>query len=70
MIRKDLETTDRIAAEVLEAYRNEATDDISLQLSDNINWIRSAQENKLVVGSQARILRRCAGSHTHSAGIQ
>ena len=53
---KDLETTDRIAAEVLEAYRNEATDDISLQLSDNINWIRSAQENKLVVGSQARIL--------------
>lgn len=53
---KDLKTTDRIAAEVLEAYRNEATDDISLQLSDNINWIRSAQENKLVVGSQARIL--------------
>ena len=53
---KDLETTDRIAAEVLEAYRKEATDDISLQLSDNINWIRSAQENKLVVGSQARIL--------------
>ena len=53
---KDLKTTDRIAAEVLEAYRKEATDDISLQLSDNINWIRSAQENKLVVGSQARIL--------------
>jgi len=53
---KDLKTTDRIAAEVLEAYRKEATADISLQLSDNINWIRSAQENKLVVGSQARIL--------------
>lgn len=52
----DLATTDAIAAEILENMRREAPEDIQLQLSDNINWIRSAMDNKMVVGSQARIL--------------
>lgn len=53
---KDLATTDTIATEVLEELMRSAPEDIRLQMNDNINWIRSAQENKLVVGSQARIL--------------
>ncbi len=53
---KDLATTDAIATEVLEELMRSAPEDIKLQMNDNINWIRSAQENKLVVGSQARIL--------------
>ena len=53
---KDLETTDRIATEVLEDIRKTATDDIIGQLDDNIHWIKEAGKNKLVVGSQARIL--------------
>lgn len=53
---KDLETTDRLAAEVLEDIRKHATDDIKGQLDDNIHWIKEAGKNKLVVGSQARIL--------------
>jgi urocanate hydratase len=52
----DLATTDLIATEVLEALMQDAPEDIRLQMQDNINWIRSAQENKMVVGSQARIL--------------
>ncbi len=53
---KDLEVTDQIAADVLEKIKLNAPDEISQQLSDNILWIKSAAENKLVVGSQARIL--------------
>lgn len=53
---KDLRTTDEIAATVLEEIYTTAPDEIKLQLSDNINWIRAAMENKMVVGSQARIL--------------
>ena len=53
---KDLETTDRIATEVLEEIRKTATPDIIGQLDDNIHWIKEAGKNKLVVGSQARIL--------------
>ena len=53
---KDLETTDRIATEVLEKIRKTATPDIIGQLDDNIHWIKEAGKNKLVVGSQARIL--------------
>ena len=53
---KDLETTDRIATEVLEEMRKTATPDIIGQLDDNIHWIKEAGKNKLVVGSQARIL--------------
>ena len=47
---------DRLAAEVLEEIRKTAPDDIRGQLDDNIHWIREAGRNKLVVGSQARIL--------------
>lgn len=58
----DLALTDRLATEVLEAERREATDDISHQLDDNIHWIKEAGRNHLVVGSQARILYAdCAG---------
>lgn len=53
---KDLEITDRIAAEVLEEIRKTAPAEIAGQLDDNIHWIKEAQKNKLVVGSQARIL--------------
>ena len=53
---KDLATSDRIAGDVLEAMLKEAPDTISQQIADNLHWIRNAQENKLVVGSQARIL--------------
>ena len=53
---KDLETTDRIAAEVLEDLRKVSTPDIVGQMDDNIHWIKEAGKNKLVVGSQARIL--------------
>ena len=53
---KDLEKTDTIACNVLEEIRNNAPQEIQQQLTDNIQWIKGAQENKLVVGSQARIL--------------
>ncbi len=52
----DLATTDRLAAEVLEDIRRDAPENIRGQLDDNIHWIRQAGENRLVVGSQARIL--------------
>lgn len=53
---EDLETTDRLAAEVLEEIRRTAPEEIAGQLDDNIHWIREAGRNQLVVGSQARIL--------------
>jgi urocanate hydratase len=53
---KDLETTDKIAADVLEELYISAPDEIKQQLEDNIRWIKAAQQNKMVVGSQARIL--------------
>ena len=53
---EDLELTDRLAAEVLEEIRRTAPAEICGQLDDNIHWIREAGKNKLVVGSQARIL--------------
>ena len=52
----DLRKTDAIAAKVLKEIFATAPDEIKLQLSDNINWIESAMDNKMVVGSQARIL--------------
>jgi urocanate hydratase len=52
----DLDTTDRIAMEVLEEIAATAPAEISQQMKDNIQWIRGAKENRLVVGSQARIL--------------
>jgi urocanate hydratase len=53
---KDLAISDRIAGDVLEAMLKEAPQEIGQQIADNLKWIRSAQENKMVVGSQARIL--------------
>ncbi len=53
---EDLEETDRIACQVLEDLKQNSPEDIQQQMSDNITWIKGAQENKLVVGSQARIL--------------
>ena len=53
---KDLEITDQIASEVLEKMASEAPNEIQQQINDNLTWIRGAKENKLVVGSQARIL--------------
>ncbi|MDP1747794.1 MAG: urocanate hydratase [Bacteroidota bacterium] len=53
---KDLETTDKIAGEVLEEIFKTAPVEIKQQLEDNIRWIKAAQGNKMVVGSQARIL--------------
>jgi urocanate hydratase len=52
----DLETTDALACSVLESMLKTAPEAIRQQLSDNIRWIRGAQQNHLVVGSQARIL--------------
>lgn len=52
----DLDTTDRIAMEVLEQLAAESPIEIMQQMHDNIRWIREAKQNKLVVGSQARIL--------------
>ncbi len=53
---EDLAATDRIAARVLEEMLPEAPEEIKGQLEDNLHWIRKAEENHLVVGSQARIL--------------
>lgn len=53
---EDLKKTDAIACEVLEKIMETAPEEIRQQMADNIQWIKGAQENKLVVGSQARIL--------------
>ncbi len=52
----DLDITDQIAMEVLEKLALESPAEIMQQMHDNIRWIREAKQNKLVVGSQARIL--------------
>lgn len=52
----DLEITDNLACEVLEGIKENSPEEIQQQMADNIQWIKGAQENKLVVGSQARIL--------------
>ena len=64
---KDLETTDRLAAEVLEEMSKHVTNDIKGQLLDNLHWIREAGPNQLVVGSQARILYADAEGRTKIA---
>jgi len=53
---EDLAKTDAIACKVLEEIKQHSPVEIQQQMSDNIQWIKGAQENKLVVGSQARIL--------------
>jgi len=53
---EDLRKTDSIAADVLEKMAEEADPEIRRQMLDNIRWIKQAEENRMVVGSQARIL--------------
>lgn len=53
---EDLQKTDEIACEVLEELMKNSPAEIQQQMQDNITWIKGAQENNLVVGSQARIL--------------
>jgi len=52
----DLETTDRIAGDVIEEMAAAAPEETRGQYLDNLRWIRQAGANKMVVGSQARIL--------------
>ncbi len=54
--QKDLQKTDAIALEVMKKIKSEAPEEIQQQMQDNIKWISEAKQNKLVVGSQARIL--------------
>ena len=53
---EDLQKTDELACEVLEEIMKNSPEEIQQQMQDNITWIKGAQENNLVVGSQARIL--------------
>ena len=53
---EDLAKTDAIACQVLEEMMKNSPSEIQQQMADNIQWIKGARENKLVVGSQARIL--------------
>lgn len=53
---EDLRKTDAIALQVMEETKKSAPEEIQQQMQDNIKWIREAEQNKLVVGSQARIL--------------
>ncbi len=55
-LESDLQQTDELALEVLEEMYQKAPNEIKQQLMDNIVWIKDAMKNKLVVGSQARIL--------------
>jgi len=52
----DLDISDKIAHKVLSKLYKDSADEIKLQMQDNINWIKDAKKNNLVVGSQARIL--------------
>ncbi len=54
--QEDLDITDKIACEVLEKLVKNAPDDTKQQMMDNIQWIKAAKDNDLVVGSKARIL--------------
>lgn len=54
--KEDLDKTDKIACEVLEKLKLDAPKEIQQQMADNIRWIKSANDNQLVVGSLARIL--------------
>ena len=67
---KDLRETDRIAEEVMVGLAARAPPRVRAQLDDNLMWIRKAEENKLVVGSQARILYAdCAGRSAIAAAL-
>lgn len=64
---EDLDKTDEIAATVLEKLAAVSPQEITQQMEDNIRWIRSAKENRMVVGSQARILYADAEGRTRIA---
>lgn len=53
---EDLAKTDKIACDVLQDIKKNSPTEIQQQMTDNIQWIKGAQDNNLVVGSQARIL--------------
>jgi urocanate hydratase len=53
---EDLDKTDEIAEHVLQEIMENSPEEIQLQMQDNITWIKDAKKNKMVVGSQARIL--------------
>ncbi len=53
---EDLTVTDRIAAQIQEEILKDAPKEIVNQIKDNIHWVKEANKNRLVVGSQARIL--------------
>ena len=55
-LESDLDLTDKIAKDVLTNLMKDAPEEIKQQMADNIKWIEGAKENKLVVGSKARIL--------------
>lgn len=65
--QEDLDHTDLLATQVLEAMLKDSPSEIHGQLSDNIRWIRQAKENRLVVGSKARILYADAEGRTRIA---
>lgn len=52
----DLTKSDQIALRVMKEIKAKAPKEIRQQMQDNITWIEQAESNKLVVGSQARIL--------------
>jgi len=64
---EDLAKTDQIACDVLEEIKKQSPKEIQQQMDDNITWIKGAQANKLVVGSQARILYADAEGRTKIA---
>lgn len=64
---EDLRLTDKIAGDILEQMAEEAPEEIKRQILDNLLWIRTAEQNKLVVGSQARILYADAEGRTRIA---
>lgn len=53
---EDLDKTDDIAASILQEIMENSPEEIKLQMQDNITWIKDAKKNKMVIGSQARIL--------------
>ncbi len=63
----DLATTDKLAVKTLERLIKSAPDRIKQQMTDNIHWIKEAEKNRLVVGSQARILYADAEGRTEIA---
>mgnify|MGYP003384047971 CR=1 FL=1 len=64
---EDLDHTDQIAMDVLQEIMVHSPEEIQLQLQDNITWIQDAKKNKMVVGSQARILYADAEGRTKIA---